>query len=106
MAFFDCAWTVEAKIVVFDLVRGGGCGERSASIFELWVAPPWPVGFSVTLENSDGAPLGVAVFRMTQRTRHFRGQELKLYELSQLLSPGSESDYPTARLTAFAAQLS
>lgn len=96
----------EAAMVIFDLVHDDGCGEYANNVFELWLPPPWLSGFSVKFENSEGAPLGVAVFRITQRTRPFRGKYLRLYELLQLLPPGSESSYQTVRLTALAAQLS
>lgn len=106
MNYADLGRHLEAEMVVLDVVRGGGLGERVASIFELWIAPPWPVGFTVNLANSDGTTMGVAVFRMTGRNRYFRGKVLMLYELSQFLPEGSETDYVPVRLSAFAAQLS
>lgn len=95
----------EAAMVIFDLVHDNGCGECASNVFELWLPPPWLSGFSVKLESSVGESLGIAVFRASARTRSFKGQTLRLFELVQLLPHGSALTFPPVRLTTFATQL-
>ena len=95
---FSCFKPCEPEIIEINACGLSGLPFANMSI---WLPASWPTFFGVPMKDSDGRDIGTMIFKITKHSRGSMGQQLRRFELIELLPPDSEVAHPLLRLTTF-----